>query len=665
MTMTSRTEAPTVTDTTSTTQAAVAVSMVVEVDDVQTFLADPAVEQALLNSLSAIVGVPPSVISVSLSAAGRHLQGGSVQVDYVIRIPQSITSVQDVMDTVAQTPSNTLTAVIEAEISAQAGSGSHTVSVVSATAVELFPTTTQSSSTQATTTPVLCVGNADTWDAGYGRCSSYADGMTNHYYCRADSSQGFIAMQVCSECGGCEMTTTTTTNTVTSTTKTHTSQSATGTTVTGTATTVTLPMVTFDAVDPNWADHMDFTRSDSRFARRGTWDNNNDGGSWSVDGTTLSLAWDQWGVTSLTTTDGGHTFEATSGLTLTIGDAPAWWLQLFEGRSEIAGAMTVANVDFAALDSNPSLKAAFETECQSTIADAAGTSPESVEVTLASGSVRVEYTIVLPASSGAAASTALATAVSGDLATDLVSALTEIPGIDEVVAGTMAVTSIEAPTVTETEATPAVATQTVRPIGQDEASPKTGSTQVAVMGVLMGSAAALAICALVYRRRSKKPGNSVSNRPGGRRADNAKASVPKEEELTGEEDIVCSPVHVGRVPTSHAGAHLEWANQNGCVPDELPEEGHDTTEADMEVDLGLDLLAPFDESDCRLSADDAEVVELVLDIPAAGQKEEAADEVVVDIDGMEEDIDVDGGANGRALALREDSQPKVFEDIDV
>jgi hypothetical protein len=139
-------------------EEAVAISVIMQVDDPQAFVSDPAVEQALVNGMSSIVGMPPSFISVSMAVtdpvrrrlgagfkrnpalaalARRRLQGGSVQVDYVIIVPGTHSSVQDVVGTVEAMPATAIAAVIAAEISAHAGSGAYAVSVASVTAETL------------------------------------------------------------------------------------------------------------------------------------------------------------------------------------------------------------------------------------------------------------------------------------------------------------------------------------------------------------------------------------------------------------------------------------------------------------------------------------------------------------------------------------------------
>ena len=48
-----------------------------------------------------------------------------------------------------------------------------------------------------------CVGDASTWDRGYGKCPTYAVGATNYAYCNTDFKDGHYAFQVCQECGSC------------------------------------------------------------------------------------------------------------------------------------------------------------------------------------------------------------------------------------------------------------------------------------------------------------------------------------------------------------------------------------------------------------------------------------------------------------------------------
>merc|ERR1711870_124966 len=112
-----------------------------------------------------------------------------------------------------------------------------------------------------------------------------------------------------------------------------------------------------------------------------------------------------------------------------------------ETRS-ILGSFLVSNVDYVALNNDASLKTEFENQCKNTIAEAAGTLASNVQVTLSSGSVNVDYTIVQPTNSSASARTALTSAISGSLTTDLVENLRAIPGIEAVTSGSMSVSSL-------------------------------------------------------------------------------------------------------------------------------------------------------------------------------------------------------------------------------
>merc|ERR1711972_195137 len=104
--------------------------------------------------------------------------------------------------------------------------------------------------------------------------------------------------------------------------------------------------------------------------------------------------------------------------------------------------MGVNNVDYAALNNDTGLKTQFENECKNTIAGVAETSAANVEVILSSGSVKVDYTIVLPTSASASARTALTSAISGNLTANLVDARSAIPGIDAVTSGSMSVSRL-------------------------------------------------------------------------------------------------------------------------------------------------------------------------------------------------------------------------------
>ena len=48
-----------------------------------------------------------------------------------------------------------------------------------------------------------CVGDANTWNAGFGSCDTYATGLKNHAFCLTDCVDGQCASQVCHECESC------------------------------------------------------------------------------------------------------------------------------------------------------------------------------------------------------------------------------------------------------------------------------------------------------------------------------------------------------------------------------------------------------------------------------------------------------------------------------
>merc|ERR1719411_1529848 len=52
-------------------------------------------------------------------------------------------------------------------------------------------------------TPAACVGDPDTFDAGWGPCKTYRHGKNNHRYCCSDRAKGTTAAEVCYECGVC------------------------------------------------------------------------------------------------------------------------------------------------------------------------------------------------------------------------------------------------------------------------------------------------------------------------------------------------------------------------------------------------------------------------------------------------------------------------------
>jgi hypothetical protein len=91
----------------------------------------------------------------------------------------------------------------------------------------------------------------------------------------------------------------------------------------------TYAVATFRAAAASWSDTIDFTLPDNRFVRQG----NKEGGTWAVSRKALTLTWDTWGNAETTTSDGGYTFTAASGLTLSSSSPPDWFIQLFDGSA--------------------------------------------------------------------------------------------------------------------------------------------------------------------------------------------------------------------------------------------------------------------------------------------------------------------------------------------
>ena len=52
--------------------------------------------------------------------------------------------------------------------------------------------------------PLDCVATETPFDAGFGRCSTYAEGLGNNIFCDQDvDSNGVRAQDACAECGAC------------------------------------------------------------------------------------------------------------------------------------------------------------------------------------------------------------------------------------------------------------------------------------------------------------------------------------------------------------------------------------------------------------------------------------------------------------------------------
>merc|ERR1712136_228025 len=50
---------------------------------------------------------------------------------------------------------------------------------------------------------LICSGNRNTFDAGYGGCTGYVGASPNFNHCGTDSDDGITASLTCSECGEC------------------------------------------------------------------------------------------------------------------------------------------------------------------------------------------------------------------------------------------------------------------------------------------------------------------------------------------------------------------------------------------------------------------------------------------------------------------------------
>jgi len=137
---------------------------------------------------------------------GRMLSTPSWRANYTITgndATELDTVVQNVQ--VLQNNVSTLTAILKekaeaASLTFDEGSAAITVTIQ-------VPTTTEAEVT-------TCVGDASIWDAGYGTCSTYADGQANAPNCSNHSDgSNQTATEVCYQCGQCKEVTTTGNNT--------------------------------------------------------------------------------------------------------------------------------------------------------------------------------------------------------------------------------------------------------------------------------------------------------------------------------------------------------------------------------------------------------------------------------------------------------------------
>merc|ERR1712151_209220 len=128
-------------------------------DEPEAFVQDPAVREALTESVALQAGVPSSYVTVRLSigAGSRRLQstGSSVQVSYEITVPiGSASSAQDVHANIANADTTTLTSLITESLNERKGSGAYSVVVASITEptleiVETVATTSNSDGTDS------------------------------------------------------------------------------------------------------------------------------------------------------------------------------------------------------------------------------------------------------------------------------------------------------------------------------------------------------------------------------------------------------------------------------------------------------------------------------------------------------------------------------------
>jgi len=117
----------------------------------------------------------------------------------------------------------------------------------------------------------------------------------------------------------------------------------------------------------------------------------------------------------------------------------------------ISGSLTVQHVDCNAIAKNNALRRAFISKCKTIIASKGGTLATDVDITLSSDAGNVSYTIVTPSSSWVAVMTALTSAIAGDLASELEQALKAIPGITDIVSGSLTATNFSTPQVIKVE----------------------------------------------------------------------------------------------------------------------------------------------------------------------------------------------------------------------
>jgi len=121
-----------------------------------------------------------------------------------------------------------------------------------------------------------------------------------------------------------------------------------------------------------------------------------------------------------------------------------------EDMSTVTGIITITGLNFAGLSADTTLMAAVETQCKLALASAAGVATTAVGVTLSSGSVVVDYTIAVASSAASSCTTGLTTAINDNSLTgDLITALQDIPNINNAVDATLSATA-STPTIVDT-----------------------------------------------------------------------------------------------------------------------------------------------------------------------------------------------------------------------
>merc|ERR1719401_2947021 len=133
-----------------------------------------------------------------------------------------------------------------------------------------------------------------------------------------------------------------------------------------------------------------------------------------------------------------------------------------DDMSTVSGIITITGLNFAGLSADTTLMAAVETQCKLALASAAGVATTAVGVTLSSGSVVVDYTIAVASSAASSCTTGLTTAINDNSLTgNLITALQDIPNINNAVDATLSATASTPTIVDAPEHTSAARTTSV------------------------------------------------------------------------------------------------------------------------------------------------------------------------------------------------------------